>query len=322
MNITRFLVFLLIVILIGCGTMTETPIVETPITEPPVEAVEYLSIDTITLRHDADFELELAEGIHWVPANVLGGTQLTNEEILENVGDYIWVRENVNTLYELIQYIQVSNFTFAFESPNITIDEGNLAWQHFQPAEIVIMNNTGNCAGNANLFVYALSGKYDEVGKIVWQFDIGGGHFLNYIYHDGYYYALDISKITSSWLSSSVEDGTMTGYIDSDLVAGNIHRSTSLEEYVDYYFNTLTEYGFNPPIIFGAFSDIFSPPIEMNRRFNSDYSRCVLFPDVLREHFTVLREDPYGRNCFDFIDAPLLWPKVWEPYYDRWWLDE
>ena len=42
--------------------------------------------DTWNLRDSADFEIRVADDVWWVPANVLGRTRYTNEQIASIVG--------------------------------------------------------------------------------------------------------------------------------------------------------------------------------------------------------------------------------------------
>ena len=306
---------------------TDQPVdeeIENPIEEEVEDDVlesDFLPIDTKTLRHDADFEIKISEGVYWVPANVLGGTRLTNEEMLENIGDYLWLRENINTLYELLQYIQVVGFRTAMISTNRHIIENGKAWEHFQPAELVIANNAGNCAGNVNFVRYVLEGKYDEVGQIVWHWDLGGGHFMPYIKHEGYYYVFDVGHYSMNFNHVAVESGKLESYYNSDYIA-NIHRVSDLSVYAEFYRNAILRAGNKAPTIFAKItSDIV--PIGYDRTFTEDSDNFLFFPSVIEPYFTVIYRYTNALMHYEILeDGPLLWPEAWDPYYDRWWLED
>jgi len=142
--------------------------------------------DTETLRYNANFRVKVAEGVSWVPVNTLGKPNMTSEEIEALGNDPERLKEKLNTLYEVIQYIQVAGFRSADD--NVRIDEEGISWEHHKPGEMAIITNEGCCATISNLLNFILEGDYEEVGFIAYSQSNGGGHVFNYIKHNNLYY--------------------------------------------------------------------------------------------------------------------------------------
>ena len=272
--------------------------------------------DTINLRYNADFALDIDDGIEWVPVNTLGTTDHDSGTLRENAGDYAWVRENINSLYEVIQYIQTVDYAPA--STNQRIEEGGQHWEHHEPAQITIQNNEGNCASIANLMVFALEDVYDEVGYIAWSHPDGSGHIFNYIKHDGEYYAIDLTNYTNANMSAGTEIGLEDAYYDADYVAGNLHRVASLQRYAEYFYEEASKFG-NPPVIYSAYAHHTNAAIDSIKR---DGTMHITYPQGTKQTIDVLYEADDASIRYIFEGAPQNYPEEWAPYYDAWWLEE
>jgi hypothetical protein len=66
----------------------------------------YMNKDTINLRDEADFEIEVFSNVYWIPANTLGHTQYTEEDIKSML--LLNPNEKNNNLYEALQLYQIS----------------------------------------------------------------------------------------------------------------------------------------------------------------------------------------------------------------------
>ena len=137
--------------------------------------------DLKTLRHDADFELEVYPGVYWVPANALGSSRYTNADIYQMLDASPEDKQQlISTLYEALQLYQIGNFTSSDD--NIRIFENGINWEHHKPGYYAVLSNSGCCATDSNWLRYILSSDYEQVGYLATSQRDGGGHVYNYIF--------------------------------------------------------------------------------------------------------------------------------------------
>lgn len=161
--------------------------------------------DLKTLRHDADFEVRIADGIYWVPANALGESRYTNAEIYDMLTLSPGKKQSkFSTLYEALQLYQVGNFYSSDD--NIRVYENGINWEHHKPGYDAVRTNNGCCATSANWLNYILKNDYDEVGYIETSQADGSGHIYNYIKQDGWYYIIDMAHYRTDWVATSPRD--------------------------------------------------------------------------------------------------------------------
>jgi len=171
--------------------------------------------DLITLKYDADFCVDVADGVQWIPARTLGESDYTNAQIYSMLTISPEEKQDqIDTLYEAMQLYQVGGFCASDD--NIRIQENDINWEHHKPGFDAVRTNNGCCATSANWLCYVLRGDYDEVGYIATSQRDGNGHIFNYVKQDGWYYVID-----------------MTHY-RTDFITGNIHRVRDIKSYVDY----------------------------------------------------------------------------------------
>lgn len=199
-------------------------------------AVEYANDkgkDLLTLRHKAKFEIEVYEGVYWVSARTLGESDHSNADIYEMLTDAPHEkRQQIDSLYEAMQLYQISNFS-AFDD-NIRVEENGYAWEHHKPGTDAVRTNRGCCATSANWLNYILAGDYDEVGFIATSQPDGNGHIFNYILHEGWYYIIDMTHYRTDWIATAVESGELSDYHNTNFIAGNIHKTEDIQNYVNY----------------------------------------------------------------------------------------
>lgn len=191
--------------------------------------------DLKTLRHGASFEVEVYPEVFWVPANTLGGSRYTNTDIYQMLDASPEDKQQlVSTLYEALQLYQIGNFTASDD--NIRIFENGINWEHHKPGYYAVLSNSGCCATDSNWLRYILDSDYEEVGFIATSQRDGSGHVYNYILHDGWYYFIDLTHYHASGspMDSAVEDGDMGSYRSTDYILGNVHKTRSVESYVNY----------------------------------------------------------------------------------------
>jgi len=196
--------------------------------------------DLGTLRYRADYEVEVFDGVYWVPARALGESDYTNGQIQALVTDTPEEKQvEIDTLYEALQLYQIGRFAEA--NDNIRIREGNVDWEHHKPGYHAVRTNNGCCATDSNWLRYILDGDYEEVGYIATSQRDGSGHIFNYIKLDGWYYIIDLTHYRIDWIATAVESGQMRDYYNSDYVLGNIHKVQDIQNFVDYVQEAFNE---------------------------------------------------------------------------------
>lgn len=295
-------VLLLLLLLAGCFSL--------PSEDTYVSPSEY---DTETLRYNANFSVKVADGVNWVPVNTLGKPNMTSEEIEALGRDPEKLKEKLNTLYAVIQYIQVADFRSADD--NIRIEESGISWQHQKPGEMAIITNEGCCATISNLLNFLLEGDYEEVGFIAYSQSDGGGHVFNYIEHNNLYYFVDLTHYRNDFMCTAVEDGTLASYYATDYIAGNVHEAARVEDYVKYCRDNYN----NPPELFSLHMAKNSLPIgEFISPVNDGTLLEMVYPESSKEIVKIVYDDPNDNIQYSFVKGPTKYPVVWEPYNTEW----
>lgn len=212
--------------------------------------------DTHNLRSEADFEVEVAQGVWWVPAISLGSTDYSNYEIAAMVNESPETKQaSLNTLYEALQLFQVGNFSEG--NDNVRIIENDIDWEHHKPGYHAVRTNTGCCASDTSWLNYILRDDYEEVGTIAYSNADGSGHIFNYIFHEGFYYFIDLTHYRTDFQDgAAVETGFMSSYYNSDFIAGAIHKTADPEAYIQYFLSVAS----NGPALFFLSPDDECPP--------------------------------------------------------------
>ena len=180
--------------------------------------------DLSLLRHDAQYDIEVFDGVFWVPAVSLGESRYTNAEIAAMLNDSPEEKQaKIGTLYGALQLYQIGNFCSADD--NVRIPENGIDWEYHTPGRSAVINNCGCCATDSAWLHYLLDGDYDEIGYIATSQRDGSGHVYNYIQDGKWYYIIDLTHYRNDWIATIEENGDMAAYSRSDRVLGNIHRT-------------------------------------------------------------------------------------------------
>ncbi len=256
--------------------------------------------DLQTLRYDAKFEMEVADGIWWVPARALGDSRYTNAEIHERLTlSPEQKATEISTLYEALQLYQVGGF-FASDD-NVRIEENGIAWEHHKPGYDAVRTNTGCCATDSNWLRYILDDDYDEVGYIATSQRDGSGHIYNYIMCDGFYYFIDLTHYRTDWVSTALESGSLDDYYNSDFILGNIHKAESVQAFVDY-----VQMNFNdPPGMMFKYTAENCLAIDGAR---SDTGVMILYEDVPEVDVETIFDDRGDSLDMKFVTSPSKYP--------------
>jgi len=244
--------------------------------------------------------VKVADGVNWVPVNTLGKPNMTSEEIEALGRDPEKLKEKLNTLYAVIQYIQVADFRSADD--NIRIEESGISWQHQKPGEMAIITNEGCCATISNLLNFLLEGDYEEVGFIAYSQSDGGGHVFNYIEHNNLYYFVDLTHYRNDFMCTAVEDGTLASYYATDYIAGNVHEAARVEDYVKYCRDNYN----NPPELFSLHMAKNSLPIgEFISPVNDGTLLEMVYPESSKEIVKIVYDDPNDNIQYSFVKGPI-----------------
>jgi hypothetical protein len=257
--------------------------------------------DTINLRNEANFEVKVYDDVFWVPVNQLGKTRYTNNDIKNllclNPEEK---RNKIVNLYEAIQLYQIGNFRGVLDNQKII--RGNLCWNYHKPGFHAVRTNEGCCAANSNWLSYLMKDKYEQIGFLHYSQRDGNGHIMNYIYHRGWYYFIDMMMYrTDSLQSAGKETGTVNGYCDNELIAGNFFKSKAPISYVNFCLNKHK----HKPVLFtiSVENELYAMAVDgESGRFN------VIYPKYMK---TVLLFEEEGFNLSLKFDEPVNFEYDW-----------
>ena len=251
--------------------------------------------DIDSLRHDAEYQMIVADGVWWVPVSSLGRSRYTNREIAGMVEHSPEQKqEEISTLYEAIQLFKISGFTYTED--NVNILENDIYWEHHKPGRDAVRTNTGCCAADTNWLNYILSGDYEEMGFLAYSKADGNGHVFNYIHQDGYYYFIDLTGFEEENVSALSRESGMPGdYINSGNAAGCLIKARSPEDYVKYY----TEISMDPPSLFFLYQEENVLPIK---GVDADGQKLITYPEG--HDIRVMDGKDPERLGVQFVEAP------------------
>lgn len=191
--------------------------------------------DTINLRENASFCTKIYPGVHWIPVNTLGKSQLTNEDIkkMKDASPEI-KRDRIRNLYELIQLIQIGGFEVVDD--NIYEWHDDLLWEKHVTGYEAVRSNKGCCASVANFGNYILKDKYDEVGLIGISSLSGNGHIVNYIIHQSRIFVVDLFSMTNKFVHEiCVETGFKRDYVKTAIPTSILMTVDGFENFANFF---------------------------------------------------------------------------------------
>lgn len=150
-----------------------------------------MSKNTGNYSNNVQFEVEVYNGVYWIPINTLGASRYSNEEMAEiSRMPLDKKKEQIGNLYEAVQLFQVSEFRGIFDNKDYWID--NIHWQTHKDPEESVLTNEGCCATDTNWLAYFIKDKYNSVGSFCYANKDGNGHITTYIKYDSEYYFIDM----------------------------------------------------------------------------------------------------------------------------------
>ncbi|MBE6752991.1 MAG: hypothetical protein E7559_01330 [Ruminococcaceae bacterium] len=256
--------------------------------------------DLARVFHEADFDVEVHPGVHWIPARFLGESRYTNAEVFSMLQmSPEQKQKSISTLYEALQLYQVGGF-YASDD-NIRLMENGIDWEHHKPGYDAVRTNTGCCATDSNWLRYILDGDYSEVGYIATSQRDGSGHIYNYIKDDDWYYFIDLTFYRTDWMVSAPESSDRRDHDSTDAVQGSIHRTRSVEAFVDYVQSTNSD---APGLMFKYTAEnclaLTSVP-EQN-------GVVIIYEDNKDVNLEVIFDDPNDNLTYTFAPQPTNRP--------------
>ena len=203
--------------------------------------------DTINLRDSASFEIEVSQNVFWIPANTLGHTRYTDEDIksilLLNPSEK---KQEISNLYEAMQLYQASRFNGVIDNVRVLEEETAVMWVFHKNGFDAVRTNEGCCAADSNWLSYILSGRYDEIGCFGFCQSDGNGHITNYIKQGEWYYFLDMMMQRHDSVSNTViESGNIDDFHNNEAF-GYIYKAKGYDDYIKYCLSIYTD----PPVLF------------------------------------------------------------------------
>lgn len=254
----------------------------------------------LTLRHDADFSVQVAPGIFWVPAAALGQSRYSNADVYAMLARSPEDKqEAVSTLYEALQLYQIGNFHSSDD--NIRLFENGVNWEHHKPGYDAVRTNNGCCATDSNWLNYILRNDYEEIGYIATSQRDGSGHIYNYILHEGWYYFIDLTHYRTDWIATAQESGNLDQYYATDFVLGNIHKAASVDEFVSYVQDTFGD----PPGLMFRYTAEDCLAVDSAQRDGNVY---ILYEEVPGIDIHVIYDDPDDNLEFQLSASPQQRP--------------
>ena len=203
--------------------------------------------NTMNLRNNAEFEIEISNNVFWIPANILGHTKYTDEDIksilLLNPNEK---KQKINNLYEAVQLYQASAFRGIIDNIRVVEEDTSNLWVFHKTGFDSVRTNEGCCAADSNWLSYILADKYDEIGCFGLCQSDGNGHITNYIKNDDWYYFLDMMmQRHDSAKGIGIENGNIDDFYKNEAF-GYIYKAKSFKDYINYCLSVYP----NPPILF------------------------------------------------------------------------
>jgi hypothetical protein len=240
--------------------------------------------NTQNLRINANYEIEIHPEVYWIPVNHLGETRFTNDQIkaLTALPPEL-KKDKITTLYEAIQLFQIGLFKGTYDNINVFDPNASIKWEFHKPGYQAVMSNEGCCATDSNWLSYLLYDKYEEMGFLTYH-HISGGHIINYIRRNDWYYFIDMMMYRHDSIPfAGIETGMQEGYKSGELMMGNFHKAKSPMTFIQYVLHELKD----KPIQFTMIKqhEIWAGGIDFH----------------INKPFVDLTESDVDMNCFDIL---------------------
>ena len=250
-----------------------------------------------------NFETQIAKDLYWVPIKFLGEATHSVDELKKLVCcSPEEKRMEIRSLADAVNLFRISNFREVSDVIYSTEDDG-VVWEHHKPGYDAVLSNEGCCSSCASWLSYMLEGRYETLGMLSYIRSNGNGHCLNYIYHEGWYYFIDMSLKISKYIAFSADEtGILSDYLKSRPIANVFLKARYKSAYVDYIvkYQKVRKNVF----LFSSCECSYAPPISvtmykerMHIRYPVTYGIEVLNADQAKQQYT-----------YEFVTPPLKKP--------------
>ena len=249
------------------------------------------------------FETQIAKDLYWVPVMTLGAATYPTEmlkQMLHSSPDE--KRQAINSLADAINLFRVSNFQEASDAILLTENDG-VVWEHHKPGYISVLSNEGCCSSCASWLTYLMEGKYDAVGLLNYMRPNGNGHCVNYIYHENWYYFIDMSLQINKYVTfTAKETGFLADYIKSRPIANVFMKAKSKKAYVDYIIKYQKTR--NNVFMFSACECSYVPPLSITMNTDRIHIRYPLTYEIE----LLNAEQAVQQYTYEFVAPPKKKP--------------
>ena len=213
-------------------------------------------IVTITQKHEKDVAAEWQFAVttfndgrqaeltyEWKPEEI--------EATLEGEGgilDPAWWQQKLNTIQDVITYLQVSGFAYSADMP--VLSTVNSEWLSFVPPEMVMLNGFGFSDDMTNLAAYLLKDDFEDWGYV---YVLGDGlKTKTWFYEDGIYYYVDFAQLARDLRADRRKEAYVPARAkDLDELTGIIKESIKVENVAKI-------------LLISAQGNDYMPPVYMN----------------------------------------------------------
>ena len=258
-----------------------------------------------------DFEVKIAKDLYWVPLSILGNANYTITELEMFSKKSVEEKKSLNlTLLDAVNLFRLSNFE-EYNDVIMQQEDNGIIWEHHKPGYYSVLTNGGCCASCASWLAFLLEDKYEKMGFLCYIRTNQSGHCINYIYHEGWYYFIDMSLQVEKYRSKiAKETGKIEDYLVSRPIANVFMKAGSISAYVEYlskYYKLQ-----NRTFLFSKLEGTVVPPISL---YVEDDRIHVLYP--LTYNIEIIEKNIDKDNfCYEYVAPPQKKP-LWEIAYER-----
>jgi len=209
-----------------------------------------------------DFEVKIAKDLYWIPLSILGQANYSIIELQLALTRSVEEKKTLNlTLLDAVNLFRLSNFE-EYNDVIMLQEENGIIWEHHKPGYYSVLSNGGCCSSSASWLAFLLEDKYEEIGYLCYVRSNQSGHCINYIYHEGWYYFIDMSLQVEKYRSKiAKETGKIKDYLISRPFANAFMKAPTIRAYVEYlskYYKVQ-----NRSFLFSRSKGTIVPPISL-----------------------------------------------------------
>ena len=249
------------------------------------------------------FETQIAKDLYWVPVATLGKALYSVEVLKEMICRTPEEKRcAINSLADAVNLFRLSNFQEVYDVLWLTEDDGSV-WEHHKPGYNSVLSNEGCCSSCASWLSYLLGGKYEAVGILSYMRPNGHGHCVNYIYHEDWYYFIDMNLQISKYLALTAKDtGILSDYLKSRPFANIFMKAKTKRAYVNY-INKYQKIG-NNVFMFSSCECPYAPPLSVTMNMGKMHIRYPLTYDIE----LLNAEQAAQQYSYEFVEPPRIRP--------------